>query len=86
MTVRPRITGAGDRKEGRIKNRLNWFVVTGMKGRKEEEREGGGGGEDCVLTEVCRAFGTVIMSHISHALLFIADLAHKQKINNFEQI
>ena len=82
MTVRPRIKGTGDRKEGRIKNRLNWFVVTEMKGR----RKGGGGEGECVLTEVCRAFGTVIMSHISHALLFIADLAHKQKINNFEQI
>lgn len=42
----------------------------------------GGGG----LTEVCRAFGTAIMSRISRALLFIADLARKQKINNFEQI
>lgn len=51
----------------------------------------GGGKEgvegESVLTEVCRAFGTAIMSHISHhALLFIADLAGKQKINNFEQI
>lgn len=52
-----------------------------IKGRRKSR--GGGGG---VLTEVCRAFGTVIMSHISHALLFIADLARKQKINNFEQI
>lgn len=40
MTVRPRIKGVGDRKEGRIKNRLNWFVVTEMKGR----RKSGGGG------------------------------------------
>lgn len=35
MTVRPRIKGTGDRKEGRIKNRLNWFVVTEMKGRRK---------------------------------------------------
>ncbi len=35
MTVRPCIKGAGDRKEGRIKNRLNWFVVTEMKGRRK---------------------------------------------------
>lgn len=35
MTVRPRIKGAGDRKEERIKNRLNWFVVTEMKGRRK---------------------------------------------------
>lgn len=55
-----------------------------MKGRKEGGRARGEG--ESALTEVCQAFGTVIMSHISHALLFIADLAHKQKINNFEQI
>lgn len=79
MTVRPCIKGAGDRKEERIKNRLNWFVVTEMKGARK-------GGALGVLTEVCRAFGTVIMSRISRALLFIADLARKQKINNFEQI
>lgn len=81
MTVRPRIKGTGNRREGRIKNRLNWFVVTEMKARRKRWGEG-----ECVLTEVCRAFGMVIMSHISHALLFIADLARKQKINNFEQI
>lgn len=80
--MRPRIKDTGNRKEGRIKNRLNWFVVTEMKGRRKGGVVGWGG----VLTEVCRAFGMVIMSHISHALLFIADLAHKQKINNFEQI
>lgn len=85
MTQRPRIKGVGDREEGRIKNRLNWFVVMEMKGRRKRGGGVGGGGE-CVLTEVCRAFGTVIMSHISCALLFIADLARKQKINNFEQI
>lgn len=41
MTVRPRIKGTGDRKEGRIKNRLNWFVVTEMKGRRKSEGVGG---------------------------------------------
>lgn len=40
MTVRPRIKGVGDRKEGRIKNRLNWFVVTEMKGRRKRGRGG----------------------------------------------
>lgn len=43
MTVRPCIKGAGDRKEGRIKNRLNWFVVTEMKGRRKR----GGGRRVC---------------------------------------
>lgn len=37
MTVRPCIKRTDDRKEGRIKNRLNWFVVTEMKGRRQSE-------------------------------------------------
>lgn len=81
MTVRPRIKATSDRMEVRIKNRLNWFVVTEMKGRRKRGR--GRGETGGALTEVCQAFGVVIMSHISHALLFIAALAHKQKINNF---
>lgn len=32
------------------------------------------------------SIGTAIMSHVSLIRLFIADLAGKQKINNFEQI
>lgn len=44
MTVGPCIKCTGDRKEGRIKNRLNWFVVTEMKGRRKSEGKGGGGG------------------------------------------
>lgn len=42
MTVRPRIKATSDRKEGRIKNRLNWFVEMEMKGRREAEGEEGG--------------------------------------------
>lgn len=85
MTVRPRIKATSDRMEVRIKNRLNWFVVMEMKGRRTRRR-GEERGRREALTEVCQAFGMVIMSHIFHALLFIAALARKQKINNFEQI
>lgn len=35
MTVRPCVKGDGDRKERRIKNRLNWLVVTEMKGKRK---------------------------------------------------
>lgn len=72
---------------GGIKNRLKRFVASEMKGRRKSGGRGRRVEGESVLTEVCRAFGTAIMSHISHhALLFIADLARKQKINNFEQI
>lgn len=86
MTVRPRVKATSDRKEGGIKNRLNWFVAKEMKGTGTGWGLGVGGWGVFALTEVCQAFGAVIMSHIFHALLFIADLARKQKINNFEQI
>lgn len=38
MTVRPRIKATSDRMEVRIKNRLNWFVVMEMKGRRTRRR------------------------------------------------